>query len=122
MRKSFRNFGRGFTQGFLQGSLAYLREFHRDFMRLKKWLCREDFGVLGTIKREVSCRRKPQSPSPYTSRGGGGDEGGGGGLLFKSDRGNHRLVSILYVSKSQGVTVQFRTKDVEPVSILFMSM
>lgn len=82
MRKSFRNFGRGFTQGFLQGSLAYLREFHHDFMRLKKWLCREDFGVLGTIKREVSCRRKPQSPSPYTSRRGegrGGEDGGGGG-------------------------------------------
>lgn len=55
-------------------SIAYLREFHHDFMRLKKWLCREDFGVLGTIKREVFCRRKPQSPSPYTSRG----EGGGG--------------------------------------------
>lgn len=35
-------------------SIAYLREFHHDFMRLKKWLCREDFGVLGTIKREVS--------------------------------------------------------------------
>lgn len=47
-------------------------------MRQKKWLCREDFGVLGTIKREVSCRRKPQSPSPYTSRRGGGRGGEGG--------------------------------------------
>lgn len=78
MRKSFRNFGRGFTQGFLQGSLAYLREFHHDFMRLKKWLCREDFGVLGTKNEKFFVEGNPNLLL-LTLVGGRGAWGGGGG-------------------------------------------